>query len=72
MPEFIPVKRYSLTWNDTDAPYGDPVTHKIGDSLDLGEAMQIALREPATVTDNRTGEIVWVGSQTTRHLSVPR
>jgi hypothetical protein len=66
MPEFIPPKCYALSWNDTVAPYVDPVTRQAADGLDLGAAMLIALSEPVTVTDTRTGQIVWIGSEPTR------
>jgi hypothetical protein len=66
MPEFIPAKCYALSWNDTGAPYVDPVTRQVADGLDLGAAMEIALSEPVTVTDTRSGETIWVGSEPTR------
>jgi hypothetical protein len=44
----------------------DPVTRQVADGLDLGQAMLIALSEPVTVTDTRTGEMVWVGSEPMR------
>ena len=62
MPEFIPPKCYALSWNDTGVPYVDPDTHQAAGGLDLKEAMLIAMTEPVTVTDTRTGQIVWVGS----------
>lgn len=66
MPEFNPPTCYALWWNDTGTPYVDPVTHQAADGLDLGAAMLIALSNPVTVTDTRTGETVWVGSEPTR------